>query len=384
MIPDGIYLNMPIAIYRADKALGSTDLKQLLYNPVQWAGRNRNPAMMALFASTADPDKAGKAAAGKLFGDCLHTITLEGEDAFDDRYCLEPEPDKPLPRSREEIGEAMRKAGATPPPANRSKEEFVTAANMAGIPTWDDWTYQRALIIGERQVISPHWDTILRLTRRVLERHPAALRYLSNGRAEVSIFWTDATGVRLKARFDYLRVRALADLKTYAYRDGKEPIQTFADAVESLAYDCQGGHYLDARVNALPGLVAAGLVFDAAGMVDDSGLGVSVASPDDQEFFRKVAAELEPAWVWVSVMTMGVPEVDTIEFPWSGPNKLLQFDVAMSQVGYAKDAYRRFRERFGDDDNELWTADRGLVRLTEYNFGRKSSDRGLAKWESDE
>ena len=44
---------------------------------------------------------------------------------------------------------------------------------------------------------------------------------LEGGAAEVSVFWTDAYGIRCKARFDYLRPDLWDDFKTFVNKAGK-------------------------------------------------------------------------------------------------------------------------------------------------------------------
>ena len=52
--------------------------------------------------------------------------------------------------------------------------------------------------------------------------HQAAARAMTGGYSEVSIFWIDpGSGVRLKARLDYLKVKAIVDLKTFSNSLGK-------------------------------------------------------------------------------------------------------------------------------------------------------------------
>jgi hypothetical protein len=56
---------------------------------------------------------------------------------------------------------------------------------------------------------------------RAVRRHPLASGLFTNGRAEVSLYWTDAeTGVPCRARIDWLRDDMIVDLKTARYGTG--------------------------------------------------------------------------------------------------------------------------------------------------------------------
>jgi exodeoxyribonuclease VIII len=71
-------------------------------------------------------------------------------------------------------------------------------------------------------------------------RHPIAREYLSIGRAERSMIWTDpVTGLKCKARADFLSPRAVVDLKTYADLSPR----AFESATFRMGYMHQLSHY---------------------------------------------------------------------------------------------------------------------------------------------
>src|SRR3546814_14526079 len=67
---------------------------------------------------------------------------------------------------------------------------------------------------------STHTDTLFPYTtlfRSMIEKHPDLSKAFSGGHPEVSIFWQDEqTGISCKARLDYLKARAIVDLKTFS------------------------------------------------------------------------------------------------------------------------------------------------------------------------
>lgn len=281
-----------------------------------------------------------------------------------------------MPSTKEEINAALLHLGHAPVPTAKRVGEFHAAARQAGIMLKADWLAQVAHEAHGREFIPEDWHVALTTLHRVVQRHSQATKFVRNGRAEVSVFYTDSYGDRYKARFDYLRVRTLSDVKTHAYREGMEPIASFCQARDRYGYDFSAACYMEARLDALPKLVAAGQVYRCE-TVPFVGVIASPADAEDMAFFEEVAAFDDPSWWWIACMTQGVPECDTIEFP----RDLIAFSAAQSQVAQARETYRKMRATFGADDAEMWTVDRGLIRLTEFNFNQRSMERGLARYE---
>ena len=77
---------------------------------------------------------------------------------------------------------------------------------------------------------------------RELLKHADARFYLANGRAEVSIVWDDPdTGVRCRARLDYLNPPHIIDVKTTRAKNARE----FRRSIWEYGYDRQAAMLLD-------------------------------------------------------------------------------------------------------------------------------------------
>lgn len=371
-IPDGIWVGLDHALHVADDALGGGDLKSILQNAVQWAARKRNPVWKAIL-NRDPPQRAAAKAMGTEFGTALHTILLEPDD-FDKRYAvLPPVPD--LPNTKEEINAELIALGAAPLPLSKKSVFFEAAARMHGIRTLQDWREEQAEASAGRIQISESWELQLRTTKRVLELHSQAGKFLRNGRAEVSVFWTDEHGHRYKVRFDYLRVRTVADVKTYLLPEDRAAVETFNQSRSKYAYEVAAAQYMYARKEILPDLVRRGRVYIGNPALDEDGDVTAVpAGAEDLKFFADVAAYIDPRWWWIACATGGFPEVDSIEFR----QDITAWASAMYQVEQAKETYRAFRAKFGDDDDALWMDDRGLVAITDDHFSRAALNRGAA------
>lgn len=372
LIPDGIWLDLPHEVHVADPALGSTDLKAILLNAVAWHGANRNPVWRAILAEMQSKGQRIKALTGQAFGSCVHTIALE-PDKFDLRYFVPPERPPGLPDTKEQIAAALMERNITPPRKSALRIEFEAMARMFKVPLADDWDDEVRLMAGERQIIPEAWRRSLELTKRVIDRHSEARKFMSRGRGEVSIFYTDEHGHRYKGRFDYLRVRTVSDIKTYENRQGNDAVETFAMARDKFLYAMQAVNYMDIRTNILPDLVAKRRIWRGTPITTDDGhIEALPPTADDLKFLDEVAAFTTPTWWWIAVSTLCIPEVDTIRFR----PELMAYSSARVQVDQAKMVYREMRERFGDDDTEMWISDRGLIDFADHSFSTRALNKG--------
>ena len=79
-LPDGVYLNLPEAIYFAQDRLGSSDLIKLHQRRQGWWWQSRH-----------NPDKDLSQSDAQNYGSALHAIMLEGVGAYVDRFAVEPD-----------------------------------------------------------------------------------------------------------------------------------------------------------------------------------------------------------------------------------------------------------------------------------------------------
>jgi hypothetical protein len=195
----GIYFDLDEAVYHADPALGSSDLKKLAVEPADYWWHSRyNPAR------SADNDTPAKA-----LGRAVHYAALFGIPQFRKRYgrC-------------QFIGSV--KAG---------KEERDRFASLGMEPMRGE-DYDRVLAAGT-----------------MVRANPEIADAFKGGAAEVSIFWeedVDGEIVRRKARFDYLRPTAIVDLKSHTPSDGMGFYTSCLAAMKRYRYWIQSTAYLQA------------------------------------------------------------------------------------------------------------------------------------------
>ncbi len=274
-IPDGVYWSLPDDAYHADFALGASDLKRLADNPEDWWwGSNRNP------------DRENSDTPSRLYGRAVHKIVLEGRVAFDASF-------------RQTLYPGNTKAG-------KEEREYIASIGAVALKA-DDHT----------RVVE---------ARGAIQLNPHLAASFTNGRPEVSVFWTDAeSGVRLKCRQDYVKARATVDLKTIRpTRPGLFPASC-KRAIGEWRYHGQAAHYLDGRA-AMHRLIADGAMYGDC----------------DPDWIKRL--QPDAAFVFVFLQAEGAPLTwGTILSP---DNDVLMNGRDRIRRGLA--AYRDYSERFGE------------------------------------
>lgn len=272
----GIYFGLDDSEYHADPALGSTDIRRLLKSgPDYWWESAHNP-----LKEEDDQTVAQK------FGRAVHKFVLEGEVAF--LGCYAP----------------VDLSGTTK--AGKVERAEIEAAGK----TWlkrDD--FNRILLSGQ-----------------MIRANPNLSEAFSGGRSEVSVFWQRPDGIRLKCRFDYLKVRAISDLKSTRNSRGIDFVEACRRSMAEYKYEIQASHYAEGRAQIGP-LHADGLVY---GDCDPAWLQKVADNPDFAFVFVFWQATSAPI-TWACSMSPGNPVME------SGRHEIEQ----------ALERYRQFVATFG-------------------------------------
>lgn len=275
---DGIYFGLDEGAYHRDLALGSSDLKRLAAEPADY-----------WYSSPLNPDlPAEETTPSQLIGKAVHKLVLEGEQAFAARFIRRPDDLKRL--------DAKARAEITP--------------NGQDVLPGEDFDRIR---VAAGQVLA----------------NPYLSASFTGGSPEVSIFWTEIVegeAVRRKARFDYLKPRAVVDLKSVRPMDTAAFPDTCRKAIANWGYHTQAAAYLQARAQ-VPALIAAG----------------AVHGDHDPAWLARVAEATAYAFVFVFWSSSGAPLTwGTILSPG---NDLVAHGEG--RVASALYAYATARRRFG-------------------------------------
>ena len=230
----GVYFSLPDCDYFADPALGSTDLKRLLISPAEyWCESLYNPRR--------PPDGSRY----KERGHALHAHVLFGETEFDRLFARElRREDHPTALATvEDLKKALAQIGMS---TSGRKDDLMSRLrnSSTGVTIFDDLVDAQAKS-GLTVLKAEDYDRVV-VAGAMIKRNPALERCFENGVPEVSVFW-EQDGVRLRARFDYLRLQSIVDLKSFTNSMDRPIEQAINSTFWNRRHDIQASHYLTGR-----------------------------------------------------------------------------------------------------------------------------------------
>lgn len=333
-LPDGVFVGLDESIYHADTALGSTSIKQLAKNPPKWQYDRLRPR------KEVTPEHF-------IWGRAFHCRILEGKEEFDRRYAKPPTPkDHPEAlNTSDDIKEFLKQNGQK---STGSKDELIARARELDdcppffsdiLAAWYE-AHPNHEDLTERQMQEIE-DAVTIMGRDPILSSVMQAGTLMSGASELSIFWTDPTGIRRKGRLDYTlppagaRTKSLTlDLKHFTtFKEGDNE-EAAKHKIHTECYDVQGAYYLD-QIAAARDMAKSDMIYGG-----------------DAEASATVKAFLEAKdmdWVWIFIrrdagMVPVIISVDTLD-PMFKHGRVIVAD--------ALNRYRDFVARFGL--NDLWS-----------------------------
>ena len=335
----GIYFGMPEDEYHADPSFSSSVAKDVLVSPLTaWCGHY-------------DPDRdEDDDTAAQVKGKALHKAVLEGQEAFDARYAVQPDPDDypdhlkgadQLRAKCEELG--LAKGGSIAAMAKRIMEKD------SSVKLWPDVVSAFAAGAGDRITLTPDVGKYVNRTADMVSAHPSVRKAVTGGYPEVSIFW-HADGIPWKCRLDYLKTRAAVDLKTFTNIHKKPLDVAVAHAVAQHRYHLQAYIYMQ-------GLMAAhALPIKTASMPAD----------DWQRDWRDNGHD--PRFIFLFVESGRVPNVALREFRRKNADgqTTLAYQSGEAAARQAAGIWQSFMGEFGPD--QPWVSDAPLQPFADEEF----------------
>lgn len=232
----GIYFGLPEEEYHADPSLSSSGIRNILISPLDyWVNSKMNP------------DYEDTKTDAMTQGTAFHRRLLEPA-RFAEIYASMP--------TKDDYPDAIDGADALKKECERldlkkgGKIEDLCERILEADPRAKLWPVIKQGLLADlagrtllkRDVISD----IERMANIVLA-HQSAEKALTGGMSEVSIFWNDTdTNVPMKARLDYLKIKAIVDVKSFNNPLSKPIDAAVASAVANGRYDVQAVIYDDA------------------------------------------------------------------------------------------------------------------------------------------
>jgi hypothetical protein len=360
----GIYFGMPFEEYRNLPALGSHGVGDILASPmIFWA---KHAWLSETARKQAERPVSASTAMTRLLGEAYHARLLEGPNAYAARYAVDLSEDacKGALESTDQIKAAIKAKGEKPVtkvadflPATDGKENLEPVAyERAAVK--DDWVRQLlaidpdACILSElrrqhglanagKQFLPFDAHEQIEIAAKMVEADEQVRHAFSGGYPEVTLIWHCAeTGVPMKARVDYLKLRAAVDLKSYA-NEHRSPEEAIRRAITSYRYTMQPSVYWEG-IAAVKALVRENWV--------EHTHSARSADADDRTFLdvpawvqKWASSEAEPDWFWV-FQAKGFAPVSRLVRYDGGLSTRIATDELVRQ---AKRRFRDFSERYG-------------------------------------
>ncbi len=282
----GLYFGMPESEYHAIHAGSTSGLKRLAVSSMDyWADSVLNP----------DRDD-GPQKDYFDFGKAIHCVVLEGRDVYAQRYVIGLEKPADVIETTDQIKAAIVEAGGKPitriaDGSRAAKKEDWIEQLIELSPDAQVWERIKAAFDAEHEgasIISHKINRRVNIAARMILAQPDIAENFRGGQAEVSVFWfCRVTGAPMKARFDYLTMRRIVDLKSFSSRGGLPIDRAIERAIANMRYIVQQVVYDEAAA-------------EAKAMILDQGAdAIHSSAQGDVEWALKWAKQPEPEFIFV-------------------------------------------------------------------------------------
>jgi hypothetical protein len=338
-LPDGVYIGLDFATYLAQRGRkGSTDKSSLAkHREGYWWASSMNP----YFVPTEHDYQ--------VEGEAIHALLLEGLYAYESRFIVAPDKTE-YPEALftiDQIKARLEKAHI-PTSKLKTKAEFVDAAlvHLPEVPVWDSIMAAFDKVRGDRKPIGAETDFGIRaMWEAATDDRPesAEVRALLTTAskfpilAEVSVLYTDAQGVKHRARFDKVLPIYTLELKSVGNWEGRELLHKVDGLIKDNGYDIQLADYQIAR--------RIGFA-----MVRESEANLHGGTPEERTHLMAMAqydaAHPKPGWAWLFFQKPDSKGRAPVLFPvretWAGPYHRSGFRKRQRALALYHDCMQRF------------------------------------------
>jgi hypothetical protein len=313
----GLWFGLDEETYHAVPALSNSGIKNLRASPMLFWSR-----------SWMNPKPAKRETEFMELGKAYDLRITAGRSAFYAKYAaaLDPEEYADALRTKEDLMAAIDALGGTYRKSARKDDLMAILLEInPEAEIWDDVAQEHRERCGDRILLGQDIINRIEVAARMIELDPQLCKAFTGGYPQVSIFWNCAeTGIPMKARLDYLKVRAIVDLKTCGNPYDKPVDRAIAGAMATQKYHIQAVVYQEA--------IAAAKMLPVYGEPEPAWL----------DAFRKAPP---PEFLFVFQLTGEAPVTRGFTFPAG----LLTSEVGKVVVREAKEKFKACAEQFGSD-----------------------------------
>lgn len=234
-IRDGVHFGLDADTYHSIAALSSTGIKNLLISgPDFWY---RTPWL--------NPDYVDEDSEAKIIGRAYHARILEGREVFYDNYAPTFEAPPDCIKTVDDLKDSLIKCGIEK--HKRAKADLIEQLLevQPGAQIYDELSADYHVLHHGKEFLSHKLIASIEVAAAMIEQHPAISKCFTGGYPEVTVVWTE-NDIRFKARFDYLKPKAIVDLKTFGNFMNKPIDSAIYSAMASGKYHIQAAFYMRA------------------------------------------------------------------------------------------------------------------------------------------
>lgn len=260
----GLYFGMPDEFYHQKFALSASGTKLMYSSELDWWARSAlNPRYAEVLEYEVDT-------AAQMYGRALHCLVLEGRAAFNSHFV------PPIRKSNypdaldtmvdmrnmiERLNEGREKADRIKKSGTKEDLEDAILRERPATPIWRAIQEHYAEVNKGKTVMKDADLAEVEMAAAMITKDPNLKDIFTNGYPEVSIFYTcQHTGIPCKARFDWLGVDEVVDLKSFQDRAMRPIDEAVRREMNARSYGKQAVWYLDAA-SYIPAMIKAGRVF---------------------------------------------------------------------------------------------------------------------------
>lgn len=334
MLDLGIHIGLPQREYLADPGLGSSAQRALALNPTEFQYER-------LFG---DPDEDTRAT---IWGSLLHAATLEGPEAVQAGFAVEPEVPPGCLVTMADLKRRCAEIGVKPGTSKASATKAIRDFDQA-VFIWDEIMEAFERTVGDRTIVKSRELRQIDIARIYMQADPTLGKVMKDGQLkgglpEVSIIY-EHKGIRLRARIDYMLPHAIVDVKSYRpWGMAANVTKAAIHQIAKMRYDLQAVSYRMAWH-------AARSMFRESRDPVRFHNGSAKAQEAALALLDKAFSRTAPNWIWVMVKATGSPEPIVME--WTEKNAPFSMGSAAQELEEGLAAYTRLTAEFGAD--KIW------------------------------
>jgi hypothetical protein len=321
ILEPGVYFGLDEDTYHSSFGLSSSGIKDFRVSPLTWWSKSSlNPRQAEVLEELSSSE-------AKELGTAFDARIICGKDYFNARYVPQLEKTDGVLVTDDDLKTWLTEKGL--PTKGKRKQERIDRVLEAD-PTAKIWDVILDGYIKQHEgktLLDPKWMAKIELAAAMIESHPEYSKALKGGAPQVSVIWNcPVTGIPCRARFDYLKTRAIFDLKTFEPR-GDLPLEAaIGKEIGFRRYYIQACFYVEAAAQ-IPGFIRDGKVYGDA-------------PPALLDALSKNASK---AFGWLFQIKGPAPQA----FGYMLPPTSMLWNVGNAEIDHIKHSFRAHLDKFG-------------------------------------